>query len=90
LQVLAENMGMKVEVRPVELAELDSFEEVGACGTAAVITPIGKVVDEELNTTYAYGDGINPGPVTTKLYETLVGIQNGDLEDSFGWTKILD
>ena len=90
LQALAENMGMKVEVRPVELEELATFEEVGACGTAAVITPIGKVVDEELNITYSFGDGIEPGPVTTKLYETLVGIQNGDHEDSFGWTKILD
>jgi branched-chain amino acid aminotransferase len=83
-------MGMKVEVRPVELEELGTFEEVGACGTAAVITPIGKVVDEEKNLSYSFGDGITPGPVTTKLYETLVGIQNGDLEDSYGWTKILD
>ncbi|MCK4992216.1 MAG: aminotransferase class IV, partial [Bacteroidales bacterium] len=90
LQILAESMGMKVEIRPVELEELASFEEVGACGTAAVITPIGKVVDEEKDITYSFGDGINPGPVITKLYETLVGIQNGDLEDSLGWTKILD
>ncbi len=90
LQDLALSMGMKVEVRPVELEELATFEEVGACGTAAVITPIGKVVDEEKNITYSFGDGIDPGPVTTKLYETLVGIQNGDQDDSFGWTKILD
>jgi branched-chain amino acid aminotransferase len=90
LQTLAAYMGMKVEVRPVELEELASFEEVGACGTAAVITSIGKIVDEEKNITYSYGDGSKPGPVTTKLYETLVGIQNGDLEDSLGWTKILD
>jgi branched-chain amino acid aminotransferase len=90
LQDLALNMGMKVEVRPVELEELSTFEEVGACGTAAVITPIGKVVDEDNNITYSFGNGIDPGPITTKLYNTLVGIQNGDHEDSFGWTKILD
>jgi branched-chain amino acid aminotransferase len=90
LQDLALNMGMKVEVRPVELEELSTFEEVGACGTAAVITPIGKVVDEDNNITYSFGNGIDPGPITRKLYNTLVGIQNGDHEDSFGWTKILD
>jgi branched-chain amino acid aminotransferase len=49
LQDLAKSMGMKVEVRPVALEELSTFEEVGACGTAAVITPIGKVVDEDKN-----------------------------------------
>lgn len=90
LQKLAEDMGMKVESRPVPVEELAEFEEAGACGTAAVITPIRKVVDPEQDQHYSYGDGINPGPVTSKLYEMLVGIQNGDLEDPYGWTKILD
>jgi branched-chain amino acid aminotransferase len=90
LQVLAESMGMKVECRPVPVEELSEFEEVGACGTAAVITPFSKVFDEDQDITYAFGDPEVPGPVTTRLYETLVGIQNGDIEDSFGWTKILD
>jgi branched-chain amino acid aminotransferase len=90
LQTLAKEMGMKVEVRPVPVEELSTFEEAGACGTAAVISPIGKVVDVEKEITYSYGDGITPGPVSTKLYETLIGIQNGDITDSFGWTKILD
>jgi len=89
LQVLAESFGMKVEKRPVPVEELAQFEEAGACGTAAVISPIGKVVDEESDRIYRFGDGINPGPVTTRLYETLTGIQNGDLEDTFGWVKIL-
>ena len=89
LQTLAESMGMKVEIRPVPVEELADFEETGACGTAAVITPFGKVVDIENDITYSYGDGQNPGPVTTKLYKTLIGIQNGDIEDSFSWTKIL-
>ena len=90
LQVLAESMGMTVECRPVPVEELSEFEEVGACGTAAVITPFSKVFDEDLDITYTFGDPEVPGPVTTRLYETLVGIQNGDIEDSFGWTKILD
>ncbi len=90
LQVLAESLGMKVEKRPVPVEELAEFEEIGACGTAAVITPIHKVVDTDKDITYSFGDGINPGPVTSKLYENLTGIQNGDLEDSFGWTKILE
>jgi branched-chain amino acid aminotransferase len=90
LQTLAEGMGMKVEVRPVAVEELAGFEEAGACGTAAVITPIRNVVDIEKGITYSFGDGVNPGPVITKLYNTLIGIQNGDIEDIYGWTKILD
>ncbi|MCK5137182.1 MAG: branched-chain amino acid aminotransferase [Bacteroidales bacterium] len=90
LQMLAETFGMKVETRPVPVEELAEFEETGACGTAAVITPFRKVVDIDKDITYMYGDGVNPGPVILKLYETLTGIQNGDIEDTFGWTKILD
>jgi branched-chain amino acid aminotransferase len=90
LQALAEKMGMKVEVRPVPLEELATFEEAGACGTAAVISPIGKVADVDNGSVYTFGDGTTPGPISTKLYETLLGIQNGDLEDSLGWIKILD
>jgi branched-chain amino acid aminotransferase len=90
LQVLAESMGLKVEKRPVPVEELAEFEEAGACGTAAVITPIRKVVDVDKNITYTFGDGEQPGPISSKLYETLVGIQNGDEQDSFGWTKILE
>jgi len=89
LMTLAEDMGMKVEKRPVPIEELGEFEEVGACGTAAVITPIRKIVDAELNKTFLYGDSENPGTVTAKLYERLVGIQYGDLEDKFGWVTVL-
>jgi branched-chain amino acid aminotransferase len=90
LRTLAEDMGMKVEVRPVPVEELSEFEEAGACGTAAVITPFRKVVDFEKDTIYSFGDGIHPGPVTSKLYHTLTGIQKGEIEDRFGWVKILD
>jgi branched-chain amino acid aminotransferase len=90
LQALAEDMGMEVEVRPVPVEELYEFDEVGACGTAAVITPIRKIVDVEKDITYSFGNAEKPGPVISKLYHTLTGIQNGDLEDRFGWIKILD
>jgi branched-chain amino acid aminotransferase len=90
LQTLAKSMGMKVEIRPVRVEELAEFEEAGACGTAAVITPIRKVVDIENGITYSFGDDDTPGPVITKLYNMLTGIQKGDIEDHFGWIKILD
>jgi len=90
LQELALSFGMKVENRPIPIEELSDFDEAGACGTAAVITPIHSIVDAEMNNTYTFGDRDNPGPVCTKLYETLIGIQNGDLEDPYGWTRILD
>ena len=90
LQEIAKNMGMKVEKRAVRLEELSEFEEAGACGTAAVITPIRKIFDPDQDKTYTFGNGKDPGPVTTKLYEELTGIQYGDLEDKYGWITILD
>ncbi len=90
LQTLAESLGMKVEIRPVPVEELGEFEEVGACGTAAVITPIRKIVDPDRDITYTFGDGEHPGKVTSRLYETLTGIQNGDIKDPYGWTTILE
>jgi branched-chain amino acid aminotransferase len=90
LQEIAKNMGMKVEKRAVRLEELSEFEETGACGTAAVITPIRKIFDPDQNKTYTFGNGKDPGPVTTKLYEELTGIQYGDIEDKYGWITILD
>jgi branched-chain amino acid aminotransferase len=90
LMALAEHMGMKVEQRPVPVEELAGFEEAGACGTAAVITPIRKIDDIEKGISYSFGDGRSPGPVTTKLYEHLTAIQYGDEEDPFGWVTILD
>jgi branched-chain amino acid aminotransferase len=90
LQEIAKHMGMKVEKRPVPIQELEEFEEAGACGTAAVITPIRKIVDPVEKKEYIYGNGKNAGAVTTKLYKELIGIQYGDIEDRFGWVTILD
>lgn len=87
---LAKELGLKVDRRPVAVDELDSFEEVGACGTAAIISPIGEIKDLETGKIYTYCPNGKPGPVSTKLYETLVGIQYGDIDDKHGWITILD
>lgn len=87
---LAKDMGMKVERRKVSVDELESFEEAGACGTAAIISPIGKIVDPEDDKIYSYSSDGNPGPLSTQLYERLLAIQYGDEEDKFGWVTILN
>jgi len=89
LMELAESLGMKVENRPIPLEELSTFEEVGQCGTAAVISPVNKIVDLEENKIYEFCKDDQPGPISTKLYEHLSGIQFGDKEDKFGWTEII-
>ncbi len=89
LQAIAERLGMKVEVRKVPLEELSSFEEVGACGTAAVITPVKKIVNDITGETFEYSPDGKPGPVSEKLYNMLVAIQNGDEPDPFGWVEII-
>jgi branched-chain amino acid aminotransferase len=90
LQQLCRDMGMEVECRPVPIDELSSFEEVGACGTAAVITPIRKIVDPDTNAIYGYCSDGKPGPISTKLYQRLNAIQTGDEPDVHGWVDILD
>lgn len=90
LQDIALSLGMKVEKRQVKLEELYEFEEVGACGTAAVITPIHKIYDPVEEKTYTYGNPSKPGKIINKLYNQLVNIQYGDIEDPFGWITILD
>jgi branched-chain amino acid aminotransferase len=90
LMELALDMGMTIEQRPVPVEELDEFDEVGACGTAAVISPVKRIVDEALGNEYNYCPDGKPGPVSTKLYERLKAIQYGDEEDKFGWVTELD
>ena len=87
LMQIAEDLGMKVERRPIAEDELDSFEEAGACGTAAVISPISHLDDLETGKVYNFGD--QPGPWSTKLYETLRGIQYGTIADKHGWTTVV-
>ena len=87
---IALSMGMKTERRQVPVEELSSFVEVGACGTAAVISPIAKIFDPEKNKVYEYCKNGEPGVDTLKLYNKLVSIQNGDEPDPFGWVTIMD
>jgi branched-chain amino acid aminotransferase len=87
---LAGSTGMKTERRQIPVSELSTFEETGACGTAAVISPIAKIYDPENNSVYEYCRDGQPGPATMKLYNRLVAIQNGDEPDPFGWITVLD
>ena len=87
LMQLAEDYGMKVERRQIPEEELATFEEAGACGTAAVISPISYIDDLETGVRYSFGD--KPGPISTKLYNHLRGVQYGTEEDKHGWTTVV-
>ena len=87
---IAKSLGMKTERRPVAVEELSTFAEAGACGTAAVISPIAKIFDPENNKIYEYCKDGGPGVQSMKLYNKLVGIQCGDEPDIFGWMTVLD
>lgn len=88
LRQLATDMGLEVEERLVPVEELAEFDEIGACGTAAVISPIKRVYDADLDKEYLYGT--EPGKITLKLYEKLRGIQYGTEKDPYGWTDIIE
>jgi len=81
---------MKTERRAVPVTELSDFDEAGACGTAAVISPIWKIFDPEGNKTYQFGEDCRAGEITMKLYNKLISIQNGDEPDPYGWVSIVD
>lgn len=89
LMVLAEELGMKVERRPVEEEELSTFEEAGACGTAAVISPILQIDDPELGKSYVISKDGQPGKRSLELYNKLRAIQYGDEPDTHGWVRII-
>ncbi len=82
--VAKECLGMEVEEREVLFEEVKDFAECGLCGTAAVISPVGKVVDHGKEICFPSGMS-DMGPVTKRLYETLTGIQMGKLEAPEGW-----
>lgn len=85
--VLAEEMGLKVERRKVPYEELAEFQEVGACGTAAVISPIKGVYDSDNDKWFKYGE--EPGEWSKKLYHKLLAIQYGEEPDTHGWVEIV-
>ena len=86
--VAKEYLGLEVEEREVYFDEVKDFAECGLCGTAAVISPVGKIVDHGKEICMPSGMP-EMGPVTKKLYETLTGIQMGRLEAPEGWIKVI-
>lgn len=82
--VAKEYLGMEVEEREVLLEEVKDFAECGLCGTAAVISPVGKIVDHGKEICFPSGM-TEMGPITKKLYDTLTGIQMGRIEAPEGW-----
>ena len=83
LAKIASDLGMKVERRPVDVAELAEFDEIGAVGTAAVVTPVTLINYKGKN--FRFKSDKEPGPVITQLYNTLTGIQYGDIKDKHKW-----
>jgi branched-chain amino acid aminotransferase len=90
LTQIAEDFGLTVERRQIPVEELNTFEEASACGTAAVCSPIGEIDDLDTGDHYIFSKDGKAGPITTKLYQRLCAIQNGDYEDTHGWVTILD
>ena len=86
--VAKEYLGMEVEEREVLFEEVKQFAECGLCGTAAVISPVGKVVDHGKEICFPSGME-EMGPVTKKLYDTLTGIQMGHIKAPEGWIKVI-
>lgn len=89
IHVAKEYLGLEVEEREVLFEEVKDFAECGLCGTAAVISPVGKVVDHGKEICFPSGM-TEMGPVTRKLYETLTGIQMGSIEAPKGWIHVIE
>lgn len=83
LMDIAELLGMNVEKRPIAIDEVEHFDEVGAVGTAAVITPVCSI--HYRDKVFTFCDEEKAGPTITKLYEYLTKLQTGEIKDTFGW-----
>lgn len=88
LQVARDYLGMETEEREIYLDEVKDFAECGLCGTAAVISPVGKIVDHGKEICFPAGME-KMGPITQKLYETLTGIQMGHIKAPEGWIHVI-
>lgn len=88
MYVAEKYLGLEVEEREVPFEEVKDFAECGLCGTAAVISPVGKVVDHGKEICFPSGMD-EMGPVTKKLYDTLTGIQMGHIEAPEGWIHVV-
>lgn len=87
IEVARDYLGLEVEEREVMFDEVKDFAECGLCGTAAVISPVGKIVGKDGDIVFPSGDSM--GKITKQLYDTLVGIQRGVIEDKKGWIKVI-
>ena len=96
LQQVAVDLGMEVEKRPVPLEELDTFEEVGGCGTAVVITPLSHIdmkpvlEEAEVSREFRYCPDGEVGPKSTALYKRIRAIQDGEYPDEHGWCRFVE
>ena len=90
LQAIAEDEGMELDVRPVLVEELADFDEVGACGTAAVISPISTIIDRDTTHGYHFCKEGKVGPISEMLYSKLRAIQEGEAPDKFGWITFVE
>lgn len=89
ITVAKDYLGLEVEEREVEFSEVADFAECGLCGTAAVISPVGRIYDHGRE--IAFPSGMEEmGPITKKLYETLTGIQMGRIEAPEGWIRVIE
>lgn len=88
MTVAKEYLGLETEERKISLDEIKDFAECGLCGTAAVISPVGKIVDHGKEICFPSGMD-KMGPITQKLYDTLTGIQMGRLPAPEGWIKVI-
>ena len=88
MEVAEKYLGLTVEHREVFFEELKDFAECGLCGTAAVISPVGKIYDHGKEICFPSGME-EMGPTTRKLYETLTGIQMGEIEGPEGWVHVI-
>ena len=88
MTVATDYLGLEAEEREISIDEIKDFAECGLCGTAAVISPVGKIVDHGKEICFPSGME-KMGPITQKLYDTLTGIQMGRLPAPEGWIKVI-
>lgn len=90
LMQLAHDLGIKVEARQIPVEELSEIQEAGACGTAAVASPVAEIHDLDNGKKYIVSTNGEAGSITTRLYNELRAIQLGDIPDPHGWVTIID
>lgn len=90
LMTLARDLGIEVEERHIAVEELENATEAGACGTAAVISPVGHIRDIDTGKVYQIAKDGKPGPISTKLYNALNAIRLGEAPDKFNWNTVVE